>query len=167
VGAVASLAIIGLLSLATIASADTATRSKREFLPEQGFSYPPGEVCPFPVRVDIVRNDQYVTHHYDQQGNLVSDSITGALVVRVTNTATGTSVERNLAGKGIIEYNPDGSLTFDGTGHFLAGFHGADSPRNQLLVFSGHTIVDISATGRKTLVSNDGAAEDLCVTLAG
>ena len=166
-GAVVSVVLVAVLAATTIAAADTATRSKREFLPEQGFSYPAGEVCAFPVRVDIVTNQQYVTHHYDEQGNLVSDSITGALVVQVTNTATGESVERNLAGYGVVDYHPDGSLTFSGNGHFLAGFHATDSPANQLLVFSGNTVVDISSTGRKTLVHTDGAAEDLCATLAG
>jgi len=167
VGMAVAVAVAGVLAMTSIASAATATRSKREFLPEQGFSYPPGEVCSFPVTVDIFRNDQYVTHHYDDEGNLVSDSITGALIVRITNTATGTSVERNLAGQGVVTYNSDGSLTFSGNGHFLAGFHTTDSPANQLLVFSGNTVVDISSTGRKTLVSSDGIAEDLCMTLAG
>jgi hypothetical protein len=46
------------------------------------------------------------------------------------------------------------------------GFHAGDSPSNEFLIFSGRTVINISATGTKTLVTQDGSAEDMCVTLA-
>src|SRR5262249_37193680 len=99
-------------------------------------------------------------------GTLVRSFVTGPLIADVTNLTTGRSVIRSESGPGWFYYRPDGSLTIVAPEHIGVGFHAGDSPSNEFLIFSGRSVIDISATGPKTLVTQDGSAEDMCVTLA-
>src|SRR5204862_7763665 len=65
---------------------------------------PAGVVCPFTVTAEPVREDLRVRYHYDAGGNVDGYEASGQLVGRITNTATGTSVVRNLSGPGTVTF---------------------------------------------------------------
>jgi hypothetical protein len=127
---------------------------------------PAGVVCPFAVTAEPVRQDLRVRYHYDSAGNVDGYEATGQLIGRITNTETGASVVRNLSGPGTVTFNPDGSYDAVVSGDFLVFFLTQDNPSNELLLFSGRTVLHGSPSGVKTLVSHSGHVENLCDTLS-
>jgi hypothetical protein len=126
---------------------------------------PAGVVCSFTVSAEPVRQDLRVRYHYDSAGNIDGYEATGQLFGRITNTETGATVVRNLSGPGTVTFNSDGSWDADVAGDFLVFFLAQDSPANELLLFSGHTVLHGSPSGEKTLASHAGQVENLCDTL--
>jgi hypothetical protein len=127
---------------------------------------PAGSVCSFGLGITFPTQDLRETDYYDASGTLVRSFVTGPLIADVTNLSTGRSAVRSESGPGWFYYHPDGSLTIVAPEHIGVGFHAGDSPADELLIFSGRTVINISATGVKTLVTQDGSAENMCVTLA-
>jgi len=127
---------------------------------------PAGSVCSFGLGFTFPTQDLYETDYYNASGTLVRSFVTGPLITKVTNLSTGRSVVRSESGPGWFYFHPDGSLTIVAPEHIGVGFHAGDSPSNEFLIFSGRSVINISATGTKTLVTQDGSAEDMCVTLA-
>jgi hypothetical protein len=74
-------------------------------------------------------------------------------------------VVRNLSGPGTVTFNSDGSYDAVVAGDFLVFFLAQDNPSNELLLFSGRTVLHGDASGAKTLVSHSGQVENLCETL--
>jgi hypothetical protein len=126
---------------------------------------PAGVVCPFEVTAEPVREDLRVRYHYDADGNVDGYEASGQLIGRITNDETGASVVRNLSGPGTVTFNPDGSYDAEVSGDFLVFFLAQDSPSNELLLLSGHTVLHGAPSGEKTLVSSSGQTENLCNTL--
>jgi hypothetical protein len=113
-------------------------------------------VCPFPVRIDVVINQEFTKEH--QNGVTI---ITGRLVATVTNTATGESVSYNISGPVHIT-SQDGLETQVFLGRSLLF-----TPDIGMLVTSGRAVTTFNPeTGEFTLVSRQGHAEDVCATLA-
>jgi hypothetical protein len=129
-------------------------------------SVPAGLVCTFPVEADPVRQDLAVRYHYDEAGNPDGYQVKGVLIAQITNLDTGASVQRNISSFGTVLYNPDGSWEAVVTGPFLVFFVTGDNPSNQLLLFSGRTVLRGDPSGAKTLVSESGRTEDLCRALS-
>ena len=127
---------------------------------------PAGVVCPFEVSAEPVMQNEQFRYHYDEAGSVDGYQLKGPLVARITNTATGASLERNLASFGTVTFNADGSYDAVVDGNFLVFFLGGDSPSNELLLLTGRTVLRGTPTGEKVLVSRSGASEDLCRTLA-
>jgi hypothetical protein len=128
---------------------------------------PAGEVCSFGLGFTYPTQDLQETDYYDAAGTLVKSFVTGPLITKVTNLTTGQSVVRSESGPGWFYYHPDGSLTIVAPEHIGIGFHTGDTPADEFLITTGLTVLDVSATGTKTLVKQDGTAENLCDTLAG
>jgi hypothetical protein len=139
-----------------------------EPVPAEPFDYAPGEVCPFGMHVEFPVNEQVARTVYREDGTPRVRTITGALVGRYTNVETGETVERDLdqGGRGVIVYGEDGSQRIVALGGLGAGFRATDDPANAYLVFSGVTVLDVSASNQKDLVVQRGGVEDLCQTLA-
>jgi hypothetical protein len=74
--------------------------------------------------------------------------------------------DRILTGLGTLTFGSDGSETIDVGGTIMIAFRAGDSPSNELDVVTGASVLRIAADGERTLLSYDGAIEDLCVTLA-
>lgn len=109
---------------------------------------------------------EYETDEFGPDGSLVRATVTGALTIEVTRVDTGLTIERNLSGRGVYDYHPDGSFTLTDDGHLLYGLHPGDSPdRPGLYVTSGSTVIDFAANGHRTVLSASGEVEDLCTTL--
>jgi hypothetical protein len=127
---------------------------------------PAGVVCQFPILAEPVFEQLRIRYHYDEAGNPDGDQVTGPLIARITNTASGSSVTRNLSGIGTTTYNADGSwdAVLDGT--LLIFLRAGDDPANQLLLLRGRSVLHGSPAGVKTVVSRTGRSEDLCETLS-
>lgn len=126
---------------------------------------PAGVVCQFPVDAEPVQQALRLRYHYDDAGNVDGYEVVGPLVARVTNVDTGASVQRNLSGRGVVTFNPDGSYDALVDGGFLVFFLSRDHPANELLFLDGRSELHGSPSGVKTLVSSTGRSEDLCLTL--
>jgi hypothetical protein len=91
----------------------------------------------------------------------------GNSVARITNDLTGAYVDLNTTGPGKITSNDDGSLSIDGTGHWLVGYGPHDSPASDLVYYSGHIRLTASPTGQLTLISYVGAPpQDVCAMIS-
>jgi hypothetical protein len=68
-----------------------------------------GEACAFPVRIDILVNNEYIKF-FEGRASALADQISGRLVMRVTHGDR--SVTLNVSGPGGDIYNDDGSGVF-------------------------------------------------------
>ena len=94
--------LIAAASLGTLlAGAATATPPLREYGPIDDMALP--DVCEFPLFIHIVQNNEYIATYFDRDGNPVRLQISGRLVIQVTRTDTGSSVEINASGPGSID----------------------------------------------------------------
>lgn len=139
-----------------------------EPVPAPPFLLPAGEVCSFPVAGEYPVNEQRALVVRNPDGSPRFEYITGRLVGRFTNVATGETVERELSGSGAFTYRPDGSFHLVVFGGALVGFHGDDSPANVLQVNGPRSVlvVDFTADDQRTRTAQVGPYEDLCLTLA-
>ena len=164
------LAMIGIAVLAlcavNAAAAGEGSWSPWEPTFQGAITVPAGFVCPFGISAEPVREDLRIRYHYDEDGNIDGDQVVGPLIARITNTATGASVVRNLSGLGTVFYQPDGSWNAVLNGNLLLFLRATDTPSSQLLLIHGQSVLHGSPTGQKTLVSHTGGVENLCETLA-
>jgi ribosomal protein S28E/S33 len=123
--------------------------------------------CDFPVLVEITTNKETVTT-FTRQSGATSIHTTGALKVRLTNTETGKTIDRNISGPILATVNSDGSTTQKGTGPALWVFDpgvAPDLPR--LVIIWGKTESVLGPeTGAFRFISQQGRYEDICATLA-
>lgn len=161
VGATAGVAAAALVA-AAIAGAEPPTRDP---LVAEPFLFPAGLVCPFPVLLEPTQNGQTIKTFSD--GSFV---ITGRFRTRVTNLASGRSIEINNPGPIFVSQNPDGTWAVKGTGtnafYFFPGDLGPGQP-GALLKLEGLTLETISESF-DTILSfrHAGKTENLCDTLA-
>lgn len=135
---------------------------------QESFDYPAGEVCAFPSHADFPVSDLTTRTWTDAAGTPVFAIESGPLIMKVTNLATGRSVERDISGTGVITYPDPDSFVLSGN-DWSAGFHTGDHPHNQWIVASTFMSVKISTVAGKstrTLLALAGPYEDLCKTLA-
>jgi hypothetical protein len=161
---VAALALVSLLAVPASASADKPDKFPA---PPAPFDLPAGTVCPFAIHAEYPSSNAFEIDHVDRLGNLRWAFCGGKIFTRVTNLSNGHSVDLNITGPGKITVADDGSLTVDGTGHWLVGFFPGDSPSTALILYSGHIVFDVSPTGQVTLLSYVGAPpQDVCAMIA-
>jgi hypothetical protein len=124
-------------------------------------------VCSFPVSQTFpAANNGFSIFHVRKDGTSWL-WVGGNEVARITNDLTGAYVDLNITGPGKITFNDDGSASVDGFGHALIGYGPHDSPSSDLVYYSGHIQLDISATGQLTLVSYEGAPpQDVCAMIS-
>jgi hypothetical protein len=124
------------------------------------FTLAAGDACPFAVTLSEVANNEFARTF--PNGNML---ITGRLVVRVTNEATGKSVVRDVSGPVLITSGPDGESVVVLSGSSLspvfAGHDDTGTVGKGLFVFHGPTVFTDSQLTRVS-----GAVENLCRTLA-
>lgn len=131
-----------------------------------------GVLCDFPLHGEAVVDEvrKRVLESYPD-GTPKREIYTGDLVVRVTNTATGSSVDADASGTAVIEYRPGGSFAQSSTwyvvGPVLVGFRegGGTLPRG-LYVLDGLYAIDFGPTGFKTVTMYAGTTHNLCADLA-
>jgi hypothetical protein len=140
--------------------------------PSAPFDLPAGARCDFAVHsepiVDEVRTRVLATY---PDGSIKREAYVGDLVVRITNTETGASVDVDLSGSAMVERRPGGTLTTNSTwyvvGPAMFGFRegGGDHPRG-LWVFDGLYTVAFDANAVKTVTVYHGTERNVCDDLA-
>jgi hypothetical protein len=150
-------AVLGLLCLAPAASASPPIPA-----PLNGtVSYPAGEVCPFPVRIDPGVNRDLL--HILRDGRWI---VTGHFIQTATNLATGKSLAIKSGGPLGVVFHDDGSLTFINHGSILWSNFPEDVDGPGLVVYTGHVVIELSPDGFATSVSRVPHQRDICAALA-
>lgn len=139
--------------------------------PSAPYDMPAGARCDFAVHVepivDEVRTRVLATF---PDGTTKREAYVGDLVMRVTNTATSNSVDVDLSGSAVVEYQPGGTLITNSTwylvGPAMFGFReaGGDHPRG-LWVFDGLYKIEFGPTGYKTVTIYHGTEHNVCTDL--
>jgi len=156
------------------AGVNVGARTAGEWIPVPSapFDLPAGARCDFPVHGEpIVDKVQKMILKKFPDGSIKREMYVGALIFRVTNTTTGASVDVDISGTGVVDYNPGGSNFQNATSHaqgpILLGMpeNGGNLPRG-LYVPNGIYTLTISATGYRTVKwQADGGAENVCAEL--
>lgn len=131
-----------------------------------GGTIPAGVGCAgFAITVTIEVDDQRITTFFDQAGNPLRQTVTGRLVLTVTNDSTGESRTYRIGGASHLSFGADGSLTITLTGNSLVVLFPNDVPPGPSTTQgSGRAVIRIDALF--TLVSRTGSVEDVCAALA-
>ncbi|MDQ7904358.1 hypothetical protein RB614_07460 [Phytohabitans sp. ZYX-F-186] len=140
--------------------------------PSAPWDVPAGARCDFPVHAEPVVDEvkTRVLARYPD-GSTKREAYVGDLVLAVTNTDSGETVEVDLSGSALVEYQPGGTLTTNSTwyvvGPALFGFRegGGNRPRG-IWVFDGVYTVAFDANGVKTVTVYHGSERELCTELA-
>jgi hypothetical protein len=156
---------MGVVALVFAATAG-ANPPTKEPVPPVLVSYPAGALCSFPVTWESVVNQFFLITFVDSAGDFRFQIGAGFQLLRVTNDATHESTVINVTGPGKATANPDGSISIAGGGHWLVGFLPGDSPSSRMLLMDGRIVINVSPTGKLTLVSHEGTTQDLCAALA-
>jgi hypothetical protein len=160
----AVLVLAAALALPVTASADKPIKSPSPF---GTVDVPAGVVCPFEMLWESPVDKNFQNVHLDKAGNVLWIWGGGNNVARITNESNGKVFVTNTTGPGKITFGDDGSLTIDGTGHWLVGYGPGDSPPSSMLFYSGHIVLHVTADGTLSLVSYNGAAPvDVCAAIA-
>jgi ribosomal protein S28E/S33 len=121
--------------------------------------------CSFPVLLDITTNKEIVTT-FTRRSGVTSIHTTGALKVRLTNTDTGKTIDRNISGPILATVNSDGSLTQKGAGPALWVFDPGVAPELPRLVITKGKTESILGPGTAfSFISRQGSFEDICGAL--
>jgi hypothetical protein len=120
--------------ISSSAMADTVTRT-----PSPVPTFTVTGVCLFPFQVHPIINNEYTLSFVNQNGVLVKQITTGALVITFTNLGTGKSITENVSGPSVVTFNSDGSVTV-----VMLGTQGG-TPANA--IGAGRTVFKIAADG--------------------
>ena len=135
------------------------------------FVSPQGSRCAFELRGDIVRDKERIrTLSTYSDGSPAQQEVTGQLVVRYTNAATGEAIERNLTGDALIDFRPGGTIAKITLveGHLAVGLAAGDPGGPSFLVLTGSDFaVAFAPDGSRTVTFGTGTVENVCETLAG
>ncbi|SEO64410.1 hypothetical protein SAMN05216267_103416 [Actinacidiphila rubida] len=126
-----------------------------------------GDVCDFALRGDVVEDGEQIrTLAVDAAGTPTAQEVTGPLVLRYTDEATGAFVDRDLAGTAWLFHHPDGSQTWLVAGHLGLGIHAANpyQPRGYSVV-GGVLALSIGTDHFPHVTAHAGPTEDVCATL--
>jgi hypothetical protein len=96
--------------------------------PSPPFDRAAGAVCDHAVHGEPVV-DEVVKRVLDTfaDGSPRRELYRGALVIRVTDTATGTSYDADVSGTALVDHRPDGSMTWRVIGPVLLGMPGTQA----------------------------------------
>jgi hypothetical protein len=130
------------------------------------FTSPAGDLCRFPLTSKVLFDAEYVrTPASYPDGKPKRQEYVGPLVVRLTNDATGASIQRDLSGRAVLTYDPDGSYDFRLSGPAGVGFRPGDSLPRGFYVLRGYHVIRFAADGTRTITVDRGTEENVCRTL--
>jgi hypothetical protein len=162
---------VGLILISLAAGVANAVPPTREpnALPTEPFIFTDtlgNNPCSFPVLLEITTNKEILTT-FTRRSGVTSIHTTGALKVRLTNTGTEKTIDRNISGPILATVNSDGSTTQKGTGPALWVFDpgvAPDLPR--LVIIKGKTESILGPGTAFSFISRQGTYEDICAALA-
>ena len=163
-----AVGFLSILLTAGLANAVPPTRQPNA-LPTDPFIFTDtlgGNPCGFPVLLAITTNKEVLTT-FTRRSGVTSIHTTGALKVRLTNTVTGKTIDRNISGPILATVNNDGSVTQKGTGPALWVFDPGVAPElPRLVIIKGKTESILGPGTAFTFISRQGTYEDICTALA-
>jgi hypothetical protein len=139
---------------------------------EPDFTVAAGVACSFQVDAHVVQDKEaYRVLETYPDGTDKSEEWKGVLVIEFTNHDTGSTVTKNVNGRAIIEYLPDGSFHEISvlSGHFTTSIPaGNDLPQGVYYIGGRGTTMTVNPDGTRTVeLGPTGTAENLCPELAG
>jgi hypothetical protein len=167
-GAAVAAPILAFAPLAAAPPAGAATgHGGWEPAPAAPFDRAAGVLCDGPVHAEPVRDEvERKVLATGTDGEPTREAYRGALVIRVTDTATGRHVDADAGGSAVVDHHPDGSTTWLVAGPVLVGMpEGGGSLPRGLYVIDGLYRMDISAGGYKDVHLAIGTARNLCPRL--
>ncbi|MGB9378320.1 MAG: hypothetical protein WCB04_12480 [Mycobacteriales bacterium] len=167
-GAVLSLLVTASApAAANPAAGNTKAPGGWERYHAQSFTTAPGALCPFELHSQVLFDQEYVrTTSTYSDGSPRTQEYVGPLVVRMTNQSNGHSIVRDLSGRAVLAFSPDGSYLFHLQGPGAVGFHPGDSLPPGYYVLHGDHVIRFAADGTRTMVADHGTEENVCRTLA-
>jgi hypothetical protein len=162
---VGTVMILSTLMMAALATPAMAAQPTREFLAAPPFiELAAGELCAFPVRIDVLVNQEYGTTFVDAAGNPTHTIVTGRFVLRLVNVDTSTSVVVNASGPGLVVYEGENiRVTLRGRSLiFLPSDHLLFLNSGQVVEFGNGTIQPVVLP----VISQIGHRVDYCPILA-
>jgi hypothetical protein len=159
--------LVASLGVVTAPQALANNDPHRVFLPSGPVTLPVG-FCSFRTHYDIVANKEYGKITTLPDGTTIIKE-TGTLKIRATDVRTGKRVLLNASGPGTVTISADGSLTIDGTGHWLVFNLATDAAPFGLpgvMLTSGQLHETIDPTGKLTALSVTGGSTDVCAALS-
>ena len=158
--------LFGLILVLATTSPVLAVKPERFFLPADDLQFAAGEVCDFPVMQEVVVNREYgLLFPVAQDGSQLM-LVTGSLVLREINEATGKSIVVNASGPGKLTFNADGSLVASGGGRWTVFLFPTDVGGPSFHLTTGRVTVRIEADGTVSLAIFPNRTTDLCAALA-
>ena len=162
-----SVLLLAVLTALVVPVAATANPPDRYPTPFPAVDIPAGFVCAFEVVWLTDPNKGFEIDHFNTDGSFAWAFGAGNNDAHITNVSNGKTVDLNTTGPGKITVNDDGSLTIDGTGHWLVGDGPGDSPPSSLLYYTGHIVLHRATDGSLSLVSYVGSPpQDVCALIA-
>jgi hypothetical protein len=148
----------------TLAAPVTTGHSGWEPAPTPPFDRAAGVVCDVAIHAEPTIDEtvrKTLTSYPD--GTVKSEAYTGRLVIRVTNTGTGTYYDADVSGSAVVTHAPDGAQTWYAVGPVLLGVPAGrgNLPRG-LYVVDGVYRLQISPTGYKTVTLLHGSELNVC-----
>jgi hypothetical protein len=96
--------MLGVLATPAVASG----KPNRDYLAAPAIiDFAAGDLCDFPVRIEILVNKEYGLTFFDEAGQPVRTIATGRLITRLVNLDTSKAVVINASGPALIVYEGD------------------------------------------------------------
>jgi hypothetical protein len=128
--------------------------------PPEGILLPGGVFCDFDLFAEATKNTELAkTFPADENGDVLQ-IVTGQLWVRLTNVATGESVNVNISGPTRNVYRADGTIESIQMGRLVAVAPGG------FFVYSGRVVSTILPDGTTDIHSISGSRTDICAFLS-
>lgn len=166
---VAFIALVGVIFVPSAAPAQALMPER--FKPGLNPDFTVEGVCDFPVLLHDVVNNGVVTDFFDQEGNLLRESVSGLLVEQMTRLDSQgnpvRSITRNISGPGTFTFDEDGT-TLVATGPWLFPFLPGDLAGQSdgiIWLTEGRFVWRLEDAGA-TLISQTGTYQDVCALLA-
>ena len=161
---VGTVVILSSLMLIVSAAPAVGARPTREFLPAPDFiEFAAGELCDFPVRIDVLVNKEFGTTFFDDSGQPTRTLVSGRLILRLVNLDTSDSTVVNASGPGLVVYEGDNiRVTLRGRSLiFLPSDHLLYLNTGQVVEFGNGTIQPVVLP----VISRIGRRVDYCPIL--
>jgi hypothetical protein len=151
-----------LVAGAVLAPSAVAQKPIKEPFVSEPVEFSAGEVCPFPVRIETIAGNQSSKTFPD--GRML---VTGRATERVTNLATGESIDVKTRGSALFDPLPGDNLRIVVRGHGVIFLFARDVGGPALIATTGRVdeVLDLT-TDTITSFRLSGQRRDLCAELA-
>jgi hypothetical protein len=126
-----------------------------------------GVTCDFAIHGDpIVDEVRKLVLETNPDGSPRKEFYEGALVIRLTNKQTGAYTDVDAGGSALVEFFPDGSMTWYAVGPVMVGFreNAGTLPRGQWRV-DGVYRIEFTPTYNKTITMVYGTTHNACTDI--